>query len=218
MIALLFGLRLRRSLSTGSSSGSGTGSGSGCRARSAGRPRQRPLPDLVADLCGLLGLVLVSATPAWSQDLVGCQLVDGTLQCLPGVTADPQQQIRILEGRIGRDQKLEGALEQRIDGLQQLVLQGQAQEGSMLQVVLTADALAALPPSAFHWYHRPPGRLRWELIPAASGPSYKIGRGDIAYQLMVVVAVPSGSSSKRQMSPPVGPVRALPAAPAPAAP
>lgn len=207
-------------MSSGPSSGlgSGTGSGSGCRARSAGRPRQRPLPALVVDLCGLVGLALVSATPVWSQDLVGCQLVDGTLQCVPGVTADPQQQIRILEGKIGRDQKLEGALEQSIDGLQQLVLQGQAQEGSVLQVALTADALAALPPSAFHWYHRPPGRLRWVLIPTASGPSYRIGRGDIAYQLMVVVAVPSGSSSKRQMSAPVGPVRALPAAAAPLAP
>lgn len=144
---------------------------------------------------------------------MGCQLVDGTLQCVPGVTAAPQQQIRILEGKIGRDQQLEGALQQTIDGLQQLVLQGQALEGSVLQVALTADALAALPPTAFHWYRRAPGRLRWELIPAASGPSYTVSRGDIAYQLMVVVAVPSGSSSQRQMSPPVGPVRALPASP-----
>ncbi|MEB3332367.1 MAG: hypothetical protein VKI83_07755 [Synechococcaceae cyanobacterium] len=191
------------------------------RALPGGGPAaaRRPRRGAVSlQLCGLLGLALAAAAPLRSQDLVGCQLVDGTLQCVPGVTADPQQQIRILEGRISRDQQLEGAIQQNIDGLQQLVLQGQALEGEVLQVALTADALAALPPSSFHWYRRAPGRLRWELISSASGPSYKLGRQDIAYQLMVVVAVPSGTSSRRQMSPPVGPVRAIPAASAPAAP
>jgi len=31
-----------------------------------------------------------------AQDLVGCQLVGASLQCVPGVTETPQQQIRQL--------------------------------------------------------------------------------------------------------------------------
>jgi hypothetical protein len=143
-----------------------------------------------------------------AQDLVGCQLVDGTLQCVPGVTASPQQQIRILEGEIGRDQALEGAMQQAIDGLGPLVLAGEARQGQLLSATLAADRAAGLPPSAFHWYRRPPGRQMWELIPAASGPAYRLQPGDVAYQVMLVVAVPNGNGSQRSASAPVGPVKA----------
>jgi cytolysin (calcineurin-like family phosphatase) len=69
--------------------------------------------------------------------------VDGQLSCVPGVSADPQAQIR--------------ALRQQINGLQQLVLQGEAVQGAVLQAVAAADLLASLPPSAFHWYRRNAG-------------------------------------------------------------
>ena len=151
----------------------------------------------------------VGLAPGRAQDLVGCQLIEGTLQCVPGITADPQQQIRILEGTIAADQKLEGAVEQKIAGLQRLELQGQASEGNLLQAVISADALAALPPGAFHWYRRSPKDSRWLLIVGASGPSYRLQAADASARVMVVVAMPAaGGGSQRASSAPVGPVLA----------
>ena len=170
--------------------------------------RSRALPLLLA-----LALPLVIPPAGRSQDLVGCQLVEGTLQCVPGLTADPQQQIRILEGQINRDQAMEGAVEQGIAGLRQLVLRGEAREGKVLQASLDADALAGLPASAYHWYRRPPGRMAWELISTASGPSYTLAAADVSYQVMVVVAVPSDGGSQRSASAPMGPVQGVAAAP-----
>ncbi len=156
----------------------------------------------------VLALPLSTPRAGHGQDLVGCQLVEGTLQCVPGLSADPQRQIRILEGQIQRDQALEGAVEQGISGLRQVVLLGEAREGQLLQASLEADALAGLPPGAFHWYRRPPGRMAWELIGNASGPSYRLQPGDVAYQVMVMVAVPSAGGSQRSASAPLGPVQA----------
>ena len=154
-------------------------------------------------------LALLLPLPLQAQDMVdGCQLVDGSLQCVPGVTADPQQQIRDLNQQISTDQKLETAVQQQINGLQQLVLQGQAAEGNLLQATLTADALAGLPPSAFHWYRLPVGKSRWLLIQGASGPTYVLSQQDVNAQVMLVVAVPTASGSQRQASTPVGPVNA----------
>lgn len=84
-----------------------------------------------------------------AQDLVGCQLVQGTLQCVPGITADPQQQIQLLRQEIAGDQQIEGAVQQRIAGLNQLLLQGEARQGALLQATATADVLASLPPAPF---------------------------------------------------------------------
>jgi hypothetical protein len=154
-------------------------------------------------------LALLLPLPLQAQDMVdGCQLVDGSLQCVPGVTADPQQQIRDLNQQISTDQKLETAVQQQINGLQQLVLQGQAAEGTLLQATLTADALAGLPPSAFHWYRLPAGKSRWLLIQGASGPSYVLSQQDVNARVMLVVVVPNASGSQRQASAPVGPVNA----------
>ncbi len=163
-------------------------------------------PLLVAPLLLAPGAGLA---PGRAQDLVGCQLIEGTLQCVPGVTADPQQQIRILEGTIAADQKLEGAVEQTIAGLQHLELQGQASEGNLLRAVIRADALASLPPGAFHWYRRTAKDSRWLLIVGASGPSYRLQAADANARVMVVVAVPApGGGSQRAASAPVGPVQA----------
>ena len=155
-----------------------------------------------------LGLLLLTGPGAGfkAQDLVGCQLVQGTLQCVPGITADPQQQIQLLRQEIAGDQRIEGAVEQRIAGLNQLLLQGEARQGALLQA--TADGLAALPPSAFHWYRLAPGRRHWQLIEGASGPSYALTPADVAYEVMVVVAVPTSGGSQRSVSPAVGPVMA----------
>jgi hypothetical protein len=77
----------------------------------------------------------------------------------------------------------------------------------LLQATLSADALAGLPPSAFHWYRLPAGTSRWLVIQGANGPSYVLSQQDVNARVMVVVAVPSVSGSQRQASPPVGPVR-----------
>ena len=160
----------------------------------------------------LIGLDLAALTvplAGRTQDLVGCQLTDdGQLQCVPGVSADPQSQIRALRQQISTDLQLEGAVQQQINGLQQLTLAGQAAEGQLLTATLNADALAGLPPSAFHWYRLTPGSTHWVLISGASGPAYVLQPADVNARVMVVVAVskPSGGS-QRQPSRAVGPVQ-----------
>mgnify|MGYP006276039619 CR=1 FL=1 len=144
------------------------------------------------------------------QDLVGCQLTDdGQLQCVPGISADPQTQIRAMRQEISTDLQLESAVQQQINGLQQLALTGKAAEGELLTASLNADALAGLPPSAFHWYRRTPGSGNWVLITNARGTSYRLQPVDVQAKVMVVVAVPStNGGSQRQASKPVGPVQA----------
>jgi hypothetical protein len=145
-----------------------------------------------------------------AQDLVGCQLVEGSLQCVPGVTADPQLQIRILRKEIANDQQIEGAVEQRVAGLDRLLLQGEARQGQLLTVTAAGSGLATLPPSAFHWYRLAPGRRQWQLIKGAGGPTYALTAADVAYQVMVVIAVPTSSGSQRSVSQVLGPIMANP--------
>ena len=169
------------------------------------RPRAGALPLLLT----LAGLAWPAAglSPLRAQDLVGCQLVDGQLSCVPGVSADPQDQIRALRQEISSDLQQESAVQQQIDGLQQLVLQGEAVQGQALLAAAAADALASLPPQAFHWYRRSPGASQWLLIAGASGPRYVLQADDVAAEVMLVVAVPAaGGGSNRQVSPVVGPV------------
>ena len=152
------------------------------------------------------GLLLESGR-LQAQDLLGCQLTDdGQLQCVPGVSAAPQAQIRALRQQISTDLQLEGAVQQQINGVQSLVLAGEAQEGELLRATLEADNLAGLPPSAFHWYRLTPQSQRWQLIPGASGSTYVLQPIDVQSQVMVVVAVPMANGSQRQASKPVGPV------------
>ncbi|WP_233128520.1 hypothetical protein [Synechococcus sp. 8F6] len=167
-----------------------------------------PLPLLLA-LAGAATPALM--LPLQAQDLVGCQLVDGQLSCVPGVSADPQAQISALRQQISADLAQESAVQQQIDGLQQLVLQGEAVQGQVLQAAAVADLLAALPPQAFHWYRRTPGASQWLLISGASGPTYVLQPQDVSSEVMVVVTVstPEGGAN-RQASTPLGPVRPTP--------
>ena len=179
-------------------------------------PMPRPTTSPLRPRALLLSLVAASTlagqvAPLQAQDLVGCQLVDGQLSCVPGVSADPQSQIRALRKEISTDLQLESAVQQQIDGLQQLELQGAAIQGQLLQATAVADALAALPPQAFHWYRRPAGTAAWVLITEASGPTYVLQPQDVSAQVMVVVAVTvPGGGAKRQASTVVGPVQPSP--------
>jgi hypothetical protein len=173
--------------------------------RSAGRRRLLGW----ALLAGLLG---GGVAPAGAQDLVGCSLVDGQLSCVPGVSSDPQAQIRALRQQIAASLAAENAVQQQIEGLQQLVLLGELSEGALLVANLPGglpqDPLVSLPAGAFHWYRLSPGASSWVLIPGASGASYRLQPADVGSQLMVVVALPTAQGSQRQASPAVGPVAA----------
>jgi hypothetical protein len=168
-----------------------------------------PTRRALAGALAAAALVVGGTATGRAQDLVGCQLTDdGQLQCVPGVSADPQSQIRATRQQIATDLQLESAVQQQINGLEQLVLSGQAAEGQLLTATLNSDALAGLPPSAFHWYRLTPGSSSWVLIRGATGPTYVLQPADVNARVMVVIAVPSGAGgSQRQPSRSVGPVQ-----------
>ncbi len=156
----------------------------------------------------LLGAGLLGQAPAgWGQDLVGCQLVGASLQCVPGVTADPQQQIKIMRQEISNDIQLEGAVQQQINGLQQLALQGKAEAGQLLIATAQFDAALAVPQANYHWYRLAPGQRSWVLIEGATGTTYVPAPIDIGQQVMVVAVVNQNGTVKRVSSTPVGPIR-----------
>jgi hypothetical protein len=150
-------------------------------------------------------LSLPSHAPA--QDLVGCQLVGATLQCVPGVTESPQLQIQQLQQQISTDIQLEGTVQQRINGLQQLVLAGEAAVGATLTATAIADAQAALPEANYHWYRLAPGQRSWVLIEGANGTTYVPAPVDIGQSVMVVAVVNENGQVKRVASQPMGPVQ-----------
>jgi hypothetical protein len=154
----------------------------------------------------LLSTALVSV-PAQGQDLVGCRLVEATLQCVPGVDESPQLQIQQMQQQISTDIQLEGVVQQRIDGLQQLVLAGDAAVGAALTATAVADAQAALPAANYHWYRIQPGQRTWVLIEGASGTTYVPGPVDIGQNIMVVAVVKQNGQVKRVASQPLGPVQ-----------
>lgn len=174
---------------------------------------RRMAPALAVAVGAALGAIGSGSAPLKAQTMLsGCQLVQGTLQCVPGVTADPKQQIDDLREQIATDQQLENAVEQRIEGLQQLVLVGELTQGALLMANLGAglnqDPLIQLPPAAFHWYRLPAGSGTWVLIEGASGPNYRLQSADVGSELMVVIAVATPAGSNRQASQPVGPISA----------
>ena len=161
--------------------------------------------QLLACLPLVMGAVL--SVPAQGQDLVGCRLVEATLQCVPGVDESPQLQIQQMQQQISTDIQLEGVVQQRIDGLQQLVLAGDAAVGAALTATAVADAQAALPAANYHWYRIQPGQRTWVLIEGASGTTYVPGPVDIGQNIMVVAVVNQNGQVSRVASQPVGPIQ-----------
>jgi hypothetical protein len=162
----------------------------------------RPMP-----LAGLIALLIAAA--ALAQEQPACTLLDGLLQCARGVSITPLPRIPIVQSESRR--QLGNPIGGRSPSVAvaSLLLQGQPQEGAWLKATVGSPGLKPLPDSAYHWYHKPPGRLRWELIPGASWPTYQLQRGDMAYEVMVLVAVPSADGTQRLLSNPLGPVMAL---------
>lgn len=154
-----------------------------------------------------LPVAAATALPLQAQDLVGCRLVGANLQCVPGVDESPQLQIQQLQQQISTDIQLEGVVQQRIDGLQQLVLAGDAAVGAALTATAVADAQAALPSANYHWYRIKPGQRSWVLIEGANGTTYVPAPVDIGQNIMVVAVVNQNGQVKRVASQPLGPVQ-----------
>ena len=152
-------------------------------------------------------LAAATATPLQAQDLVGCRLVGATLQCVPGVDESPQLQIQQMQQEISTDIQLEGVVQQRINGLKQLVLDGNAAVGAVLTATAVADAQAALPTANYHWYRLKPGQRSWVLIEGANGTTYVPAPVDIGQNLMVMAVVNENGTVKRVASQPLGPVQ-----------
>ena len=152
-------------------------------------------------------LAAATALPMRAQDLVGCRLVGANLQCVPGVDESPQLQIQQLQQQISTDIQLEGVVQQRIDGLQQLVLEGDAAVGAALTATAVADAQAALPSANYHWYRIKPGQRTWVLIEGANGTTYVPAPMDIGQNIMVVAVVNQNGQVKLVPSQPLGPVQ-----------
>jgi hypothetical protein len=158
----------------------------------------------------LAAAMLTATASVHGQDLVGCQLIDGQLSCVPGVSTDPQRQIRALKQEIAGTEALEGAVQQSIEGLASLTLAGEAATGSLLTAAAEEQELATLPDEAFHWYRLPPGGSGWLLIEGATGPDYRLQAADVGGLVMLVITLPGeegDGTSQRQASPAVGPVR-----------
>jgi len=166
---------------------------------------------LASVLAAFAGSLLPSTGAIAQGMLPGCQLIDGSLQCVPGLRADPEQQIRILRQEITADQAQETVVGQEQKAVSQILLAGPAVVGA----VLTASVAAAQPQAAnapvlgYHWYRLAPGQQSWQLIPEAQGSSYRLTPGDADQQVMVVSVSGIGSSILRVSSTPVGPVTPL---------
>jgi hypothetical protein len=159
----------------------------------------------------LLGAALLTpVSPGLTQDLVGCSLVEGQLSCVPGVSADPQAQIRALRQKIAIDLDRTSAVQQQIDGLQSLVLAGEARQDMLLSASLSADANAGLPPEAFHWYRLQPGASHWRWISTAQGNTYQLTADDVGSEVMLVVVRSDGAKVSRQATAAVGPIAPAP--------
>jgi hypothetical protein len=112
-----------------------------------------------------------------------------------------------MQQQIASDIQLEGAVQQQIDGLQQLVLAGNAAVGAVLTATAVTDAQAALPSASYHWYRIRPGQRSWVLIEGAQGTTYVPAPVDIGQNLMVVTVVNQNGVVKRVASQPLGPVQ-----------
>ena len=166
-----------------------------------------PFPRALGLAVPAAAAVIAAALPLQAQDLVGCRLVGATLQCVPGVDESPQLQIEQLQQQISTDIQLEGVVQQRINGLQKLVLEGNAAVGAALTATALADAHAALPTANNNWYRLNPGQRSWVLYEGANGTTYVPAPVDIGKSLMVVAVVNDNGTVKRVASQPVGPVQ-----------
>ena len=119
--------------------------------------------------------------------LAGCRLENGSLQCVPGLTATPQQQIQVLHGEITADQQTEGRLVQTIKGLKRFAVVGEARQRALLRAELELDA-STIDTLNILWYQRA-ANGHWQLIDSASESTYTISGDDAETWVMAVLTV-----------------------------
>lgn len=156
-------------------------------------------------------LLLFSTTQsqeALSQGMLpGCRLMNGSLQCVPGLTTSPEAQIKILDAEIQSDKQSEAVIQQNIVGLNHLLLAGEAEQGAILktQLHIAADDIDEV---HIHWYRKPKTSSQWTLIKNAHGSRYRIKKNDSKNYLMAVVVVKKANGEVvRQTSNVVGPIK-----------
>ena len=130
--------------------------------------------------------------------LPGCRLENGSLQCVPGLTADPQQQIQVLDGRINRDVRTEGQLEQAIEGLKRFELIGEAKEGQLIKAELMLQG-GGFDEVHIHWYRRN-NQGNWQLVDNVTESTYRVGPSDRGDQLMAVLVVRTSDGKVQRIS------------------
>ena len=133
-------------------------------------------------------LLLITTTPVRGQGMLpGCRLENGSLQCVPGLTATPQQQIQVLDGEITNDQQTEGRIVEAIEGLKRFAVVGEAKQKALLKAELELDD-STIETVPIHWYRRP-ANGHWQLIDFASERPYTIKSKDAGSSVMAVLTV-----------------------------
>ena len=138
--------------------------------------------------------------------LMGCQLIGGQLECVPGMDhLTPQQEIKVLKQQTDATIQRASQLQQAIQALGQLELAGEAIAGQLLEARWLAATPAGPQPTLIHWYRQ--GESGWLLIPSAVGASYTVQAGDVGQELMAVAIVITPEGNRRVASAPLGPVQ-----------
>ncbi|WP_255477194.1 hypothetical protein [Synechococcus sp. BIOS-U3-1] len=130
--------------------------------------------------------------------LPGCRLDNGSLQCVPGLTASPEKQIQVLDGQIQQGLQQEGHLQQAITGLQRFALVGEAREGALLKAVLKLEG-ADIDELDVHWYRRS-GQGNWTLVESGKGHNHRVGPEDRDDRLMAVLVVRGSNGNIQRIS------------------
>ena len=137
--------------------------------------------------------------------LMGCQLIGGQLECVPGMDhLKPQQQIKVLKQQIDASSQRASELQAAIQTLGELELAGEAIAGQVIEARWLAAKPAGAKPALIHWYRQ--GESGWLLIPSAVGSSYTAQPSDVGLELMAVAIVITPEGHRRVASAPLGPV------------
>ena len=138
--------------------------------------------------------------------LMGCQLIGGQLECVPGMDhLKPQQQIKVLKQKIDASSQRASELQAAIQTLGELQLAGEAIAGQVIEARWLAAKPAGAKPTLIHWYRQ--GESGWLLIPGAVGSSYTAQPSDVGLEVMAVAIVITPEGHRRVASAPLGPVR-----------
>ena len=137
---------------------------------------------------------------------MGCQLIGGQLECVPGMDhLKPQQQINVLKQQIDATNQQASELQEAIKSLGELELAGEAIAGELIEARWLAANPGGPQPALIHWYRQ--GESGWLLIPGAVGNSYTAQPSDVGLELMAVAIVITPEGHRRVASAPLGPVR-----------